>query len=85
MGNTLKQDNTRVSREYAFPFKLSKEQQDTIKQRKLDKVIKRNQSVIYDTKKAKHYQNMQNFYNNNFFGYGVFGNQTNYNPTKEED
>ena len=28
---------------------------------------------------------MQNFYNNNFFGYGVFGKQTHYNPSKEED
>lgn len=84
-GYVTKQDNTRVVRKYPLTFKLSKEQQDIIKQRKLDKVIKRNQSVIYDTKKAKYYQNMQNFYNNNFFGYGVFGNQTNYNPTKEED
>lgn len=25
---------------------------------------------------------MQNFYNNNFFGYGVFGKQTHYNPSK---
>ena len=28
---------------------------------------------------------MQNFYNNNFFGYGVFGKQTHYDPSKEED
>lgn len=28
---------------------------------------------------------MQNFYNSNFFGYGVFGKQTHYNPSKEED
>ena len=28
---------------------------------------------------------MQNFYNNNFFGYGVFGKQTHYDPSKEEN
>lgn len=51
-GYVTKQDNTRVVRKYPLTFKLSKEQQDIIKQRKLDKVIKRNQSVIYDTKKS---------------------------------
>lgn len=35
---------------------------------------------LWDTDKVKIYQNMQNFYNNNFWGYGVFGRQTNYNP-----
>lgn len=77
-----KQDNTRVVKKPILSFKLTKEQQEALKQRKL---AQRKQSVIYDTKKAKYYQNMQNFYNNNFFGYGVTGNQTHYNPAKEED
>lgn len=39
-----------------------------------------NQDQLYDTDKIEKYRNMQNFYNNNFFGYGVGGVQTNYNP-----
>lgn len=65
------QDNTRVARKPIVT--------------KQKKVVKRKQAVIYDVDKAKYYQNMQNFYNNNFFGYGVFGNQTHYDPSKEED
>lgn len=38
------------------------------------------QAQLWDADKAKTYQNMQNFYNNNFWGYGVFGNQTNHDP-----
>ena len=84
-GGIAVQDNTRVVRKQPLAFRLTKEQQARIKQRKLQKAAKRNQAVIYDTDKAKYYQNMQNFYNNNFFGYGVFGKQTHYDPSKEED
>ena len=84
-GGIVVQDNTRVIRKQPLAFQLTKEQQTRIKQRKLQEAVKRNQAVIYDTDKAKYYQNMQNFYNNNFFGYGVFGKQTHYDPSKEED
>ena len=84
-GGIAVQDNTRVVRTQPLTFRLTKEQQAKIRQRKLQEIAKRNQAVIYDTNKAKYYQNMQNFYNNNFFGYGVFGNQTHYDPSKEED
>lgn len=84
-GGIAVQDNTRVVRKQPLAFRLTKEQQARIKQRKLQKAAKRNQAVIYDTDKAKYYQNMQNFYNNNFFGYGVFGKQTHYDPSKEEN
>lgn len=84
-GGIAVQDNTRVVRKQPLAFRLTKEQQARIRQRKLQEAAKRNQAVIYDTDKAKYYQNMQNFYNNNFFGYGVFGNQTHYDPSKEED
>ena len=79
------QDNTRVTKIQFLPIHLTKEQQDRIKQRQLQEAIRKNQAVIYDADKAKYYQNMQNFYNNNFFGYGVFGHQTHYDPSKEED
>ena len=46
--------------------------------------IKKNQAYIYDTDKAEYYRNLQNFYNNNFFGYGVFGRQTRYDYTTPE-
>ena len=84
-GGSAVQDNTRVVRTQPLTFRLTKEQQAKIRQKKLQEIAKRNQAVIYDTNKAKYYQNMQNFYNNNFFGYGVFGNQTHYDPSKEED
>lgn len=84
-GGIAVQDNTRVVRKQPLAFRLTKEQQARIKQRELQKAAKRNQAVIYDADKAKYYQNMQNFYNNNFFGYGVFGKQTHYDPSKEED
>lgn len=84
-GGIAVQDNTRVVRTQPLTFRLTKEQQAKIRQRKLQEIAKRNQAVIYDTNKAKYYQNMQNFYNNNFFGYGVFGKQTHYDPSKEED
>ena len=84
-GGIVVQDNTRVVRKQPLAFQLTKEQQAKIRQRKLQEAARRNQAVIYDADKAKYYQNMQNFYNNNFFGYGVFGNQTHYDPSKEED
>ncbi len=84
-GGIAVQDNTRVVRKQPLAFRLTKEQQARIKQRKLQEAARRNQAVIYDTDKAKYYQNMQNFYNNNFFGYGMFGKQTHYDPSKEED
>ena len=84
-GGIAVQDNTKVVRTQPLTFRLTKEQQAKIRQRKLQEIAKRNQAVIYDTNKAKYYQNMQNFYNNNFFGYGVFGKQTHYDPSKEED
>ena len=84
-GGIAVQDNTRVVRKQPLAFQLTKEQQARIRQRKLQEASRRNQAVIYDADKAKYYQNMQNFYNNNFFGYGVFGKQTHYDPSKEED
>ncbi len=84
-GGIAVQDNIRVVRKQPLAFRLTKEQQARIRQRRLQEVARRNQAVIYDADKAKYYQNMQNFYNNNFFGYGVFGKQTHYDPSKEED
>lgn len=83
-GGIAVQDNTRVVRKQPLAFRLTKEQQARIKQRKLQKAAKRNQAVIYDADKAKYYQNMQNFYNNNFFGYGIFGKQTHYDLLKKK-
>ena len=84
-GGIAVQDNTRVVRKQPLAFRLTKEQQARIRQRRLQEATRRNQAVIYDADKAKYYQNMQNFYNNNFFGYGVFGKQTHYDPSKEEN
>lgn len=79
------QDNTRIVRNYPDTLQLTKEQQDKINQRRLQQFIKNNRAIIQDANKVRYYQNLQNFYNNNFFGYGVFGNQTHYDPSREED
>ncbi len=50
------------------------------KQARLQQVQQQNQAQLWDADKVKRYENMQNFYNNNFWGYGVGGRQTNYNP-----
>lgn len=49
-------------------------------QARMQQVAQQNQAQLWDADKIKKYENMQNFYNNNFWGYGVFGRQTNYNP-----
>ncbi len=36
------------------------------------------EDVIYDTKKANFYRNMQNMYNSSVYGYGLYGRPTNY-------
>ena len=72
------QDNTRVQKpQIVLPFKLSREQ--LAKQ-----LVKKNQARIYDKDKADYYRNLQRAYNSNFFGFGVFGNQTNYDSTTQE-
>lgn len=65
-------DNTRV----AQPKFILKAEEVIPKQ----PIVQSRQDQLWDTDKVKMYQNMQNFYNNNFWGYGVFGNQTNFDP-----
>lgn len=71
-------DNTRVVRPSIIPM-----DQRVVVQRANKTVPQQlppqNQAQLWDADKIKKYENMQNFYNNNFWGYGVFGRQTNYN------
>lgn len=83
-GYVARQDNTRVVRKTPIKFKLSPEQIERIKQRKIREAIKKNQAYIYDADKANYYRNLQNFYNNNAFGYGISGTQTRYDYTTPE-
>lgn len=68
-------DNTRVVQPLFIPkterVNIVMPQQATIQPR---------QDQLWDADKIKMYKNIQNFYNNNFWGYGVFGNQTNFDP-----
>ena len=72
-------DNTRVVRPSIIPM-----DQRVVVQRANKTVPQQlppqNQAQLWDADKIKKYENMQNFYNNIFWGYGVFGRQTNYNP-----
>lgn len=84
-GYVAPRDNTRVVVQIPVPsIKLTPEQIEAIRRRKFQKIQKKNRAYIYDAKKAEYYKNLQNFYNNNFFGYGVFGNQTRYDYTTPE-
>lgn len=76
-----KADNTRVVQ---IPIP-TKEQQEIIKRKAQQKLIKRSQATIQDSDKVKYYRDLQNFYNNNFFGNGMFGKQTHYDPSNPED
>lgn len=42
------------------------------------------QDQLYDADKVEYYKRMQDFYNNNAFGYGIQGTQTNYNPRTQQ-
>ena len=73
------QDNTRVVQPPLIP-PPSKEKKERMKQIKMQEAMQQNQAQLWDADKVKKYQNMQNFYNNNFWGYSTFGKQTNYDP-----
>lgn len=83
-GYVAPSDNTRVVKHLDIGTRLTPQQKERIKQNKLKKVVKKNQSYIYDADKARKYRNMQSFYNNNAFGYGIQGNQTRYDYTTPE-
>lgn len=76
-----RQDNTKVKTFIPSEIQLSQDWKKKIRYKQLQDRVKKNRSYIYDTKKAEYYRNLQNFYNNNFFGYGVFGRQTRHDPT----
>ena len=74
-------DNTRVAEPIIEKrIKLTPEQLQMIQYRKLQEAAKRNQAYISDG----YYKNLQNFYNNNVFGYGLQGTSTNFNPNTPE-
>lgn len=77
--NIEEADNTRVYiQPYIQPFKLSFEQivSNALRKRKWD--------IIYDKNIADYYRNLQNFYNMNAFGFGISGDQTNFDYTIPE-
>lgn len=76
------QDNTKVNRQQ-LPIKITitPQQRQQLQQNKFQKAVQNNKSRIYDADKANYYRDLQNFYNNNFFGYGVSGNQTKYDSS----
>ena len=69
-------DNTRVRTPIIVP-------QQTREERIYGRV-KNRQEYIYDADKVKYYTNLQNFYNQNAFGYGLQGRPTRFNPSTPE-
>ena len=79
----IAQDNTRVSRKPIIKsITLTPQQMRKIQLKKYQD--SRKEERIYDADKAKYYQNMQDNYNQNAFGYGIQGNQTKFDPTTSE-
>lgn len=72
-------DNTRVEIPPLIS-RLPRQDVQRANQARMQQIAQQNQAQLWDADKIKKYENMQNFYNNNFWGYGVFGRQTNYNP-----
>lgn len=73
MTDYLKSDNIRVVKVIPIKRRLTQKQKQVLKDRKLKAANKKNQSYIYDADKARYYKNLQSFYNNNAFGYGING------------
>lgn len=76
-----KADDTRVAQ---IPV-ITKQYQENLKRKEQLKLVKRSQATVQDADKVKYYRDLQNFYNTNFFGNGMFGKQTHYNPSNPED
>lgn len=72
-------DNTRVK---IRPLITHPHRQDVqrVNQERMQQASQRNQAQLWDADQIKKYENMQDFYNNNFWGFGVSGRQTNYDP-----
>lgn len=78
-------DNTRVNvTSKPQPIILSKEQAEQIQNQRIQQALARDPDYVLDTSELEKYQNMQNFYNGNYWGYGMFGKQTNYNPSTSQ-
>ena len=61
--------NTRVQPRIIFPITKQKIEQDQ----------------LWDKDKVDYYRNQQNFYNNNYWGFGTFGTQTNLDPHTQQE
>lgn len=80
------QDNTSISTRY-IPRNIELDpgkRRDQYIQQFQQKANEQSQATITDKDKVDYYKNMQNFYNQNAFGYGIAGNQTRYNPSTQE-
>lgn len=74
-------DNTRVVQlPRPQPIMLSSEEVEQLEQQRIQQAIQQDQTQLWDADKVEKYRNMQNLYNNSFWGYGVGGKQTNYDP-----
>lgn len=73
-GYVTSRDNTRVRSPIIVP-----QQQESIYGK-----VRNKQSYIQDADKVKYYTNLQNFYNQNAFGYGLQGRPTRFNPSTPE-
>ena len=79
----LKQDNTKVSTFTPIKRELSPEEIKAREYNANNYRRKLNQSWMYDLDKTNKYKQLQDFYNQNAFGYGIQGTPTRYNPASQ--
>lgn len=91
MGNNLiskgyiaRRDNTSVNGPNLLKYNLTPQQKQKFKVQSIQNRLKKKQGTIVDANKVRFYKNMQDSYNNNFFGYGVFGKQTRFDPSTQQ-
>lgn len=83
-GNIEKQDNTYVSNQ-PIKYNFSKDQLSNTQKLIADNNLRKNQTYLNDLDRVEYNRNLQNFTNQNYFGYGVFGNQQQLNPATQQE
>lgn len=77
------QDNTRMVQPL-FISRPPKEIREQANKKKAQEAINQNQAQLWDKDQIDKYQRMQDFYNNNAWGYGISGTQTRYDPRTQQ-
>ncbi len=81
---TTSSDNTNVNVNKPVELTVSPEIIRNVKRNNIRKQVNANQAYITDGDLVDRYRKKQDYYNQSYFGYGMFGRPTNYNPSTPE-